>query len=214
MWLVWCFLSVVLISKLNPILFLRHHTGDKKFQGFRIGETFSASRLAHLKSRAPHLEVHAQTNLQSRQAHCSAALFSSLLCRSRSGLFIAAKDAFTEPLCREWLLLIKAHNNRTKTSKWVSLGLYIQSDCKHSSSHCPFIILKLIHLQACDHNYRKRAALCRLSNLPSSIWLLLIWQWLCGIGSHKEEDEITFADSGAAHASGSATIQKNGKEKL
>lgn len=65
--------------------------GQENVQGFGIGQTFSASSLAHVRSRPPHLEVHVQTNLHGRQARCGAALFFSLLCRNRSGLFIAAR---------------------------------------------------------------------------------------------------------------------------
>lgn len=148
---------------------------------------------------------------QTYMAHRPAALFVSLLCRNSSGLFIAAR-MLSQSHTADWLLLIEAHNNRTKTSKWVSLALYIQSDWKNAllpivclSFWSPFIC-------SCVPSYRKQPVLCRLSNLLIWSWLPVVWQWLLGIRPHQEEVEITFVES--AHVGGSATIQKDGKAKL
>lgn len=66
------------------------------------------------------------------QHHSVSAVLCSLRCRGRSGLFIAVRMQ-SHSHSAERLLLFKAHNNRTKSLKWGSLGLCTQSPTEYQS---------------------------------------------------------------------------------
>lgn len=97
--------------------------------------------LAHLKSIPPLLEVHTQTDRPTKCSTTHSALFCSLRCRGRSGLFIAARMQ-SHSHSAERLLLFKAHNNRTKTLKKGSLGLCTQSSTDYQSAFFLVVYLR------------------------------------------------------------------------
>lgn len=198
--LVWCFLCVVLIIRFTLILVPRHHTrGGERRWFWNRAKIFSLLAGGRKKQTSPPWSActdkpgHPPGPLQ----RC-AALFSPA--SEQEWPFYSSEDAFTEPLCTEWLLPIKAHKNRTKTSKWVSSARCVRS--------VKTLFFPVVSFQSCAPNCRKLPPLCRLSNLLSSDWTssdLTAASW----GSRDNKIDVE-----SAHESGSATIRKDSKAEL